>query len=245
MAAGAAGGLKTAEDQAATAAVDVKKAEADLASGGKVGFEVLHKLRDKWRHADLAAQGAQARAEQERAQARLDALAQVGAEVDRHAAAEPGSALLAALAEVAQACGRVRVLADGHDAVVAALAAAATDLQVEGKAPSGPRVSSSHVAVEGRSVVHKSTKLVPVREAVEQALQHALADDVERAAGLARPVVQVPAAQRPDHLLRGRNGVLHPISGVLNSGMQAHVRSGELVPLSDVDVERWMRGELG
>jgi hypothetical protein len=127
---------------------------------------------------------------------------------------------------------------------VAALVAAATDLQVEPKAPGGPRATSAHVAVEGRSVMHKGTMLAPVRERVEQALQHALAGDVERAAHLARPVVEVPAARRPDFLLRGRNGVLHPIEGPLNQGMQALMRTGEVTALSEVDIDQWMRGEL-
>ncbi|WP_042400357.1 hypothetical protein [Streptacidiphilus carbonis] len=227
------------------ARAEVHQAETELASGGKVAFEHLHRLRDRWRHADLAAQGAQARAESERVRARLEALTAVGAEVENTAAAEPGQALREALAEVARVCARVRALADGHDATVAALVAAAVDLQVEAKAPAGPRATSGHVAVEGRAIVHKAVKLVPVRDLVEQALQHAVTGDVERAAGMARPVVEVPAAKRPDHLLRGRNGVLHPISGDLNNGMQAHVRSGEVVPLSDTDVDRWMRGELG
>jgi hypothetical protein len=236
--------VKTAKDEAEQAAIEVKKAETQLAAGGSLPFAALHQLRDRWRYADLAAQGAQARAEKERTEARLAALAGVGAEVDQVAAAEPGKAFQEALADVARACQKVRDLADGHDATVAALVAAATDLQVEPKAPGGPRATSAHVAVEGRSVMHKGTMLAPVRERVEQALQHALVGDVERAAYLARPVVEVPAAKRPDHLLKGRNGVLHAFDGELNTGMQSHLRSGELVRLSDVDVEAYMRGEL-
>jgi hypothetical protein len=237
--------VKSIRDDAQQAQLDVKRAETQLASGGNIAFEALHKLRDRWRYADLAAQGAQAKAEQERTQARLEGLAAVGAEVDQVAAAEPGKALQAALAEVAAACAKVRALADGHDVTVAALVAAATDLQVEPKAPGGPRATSAHVAVEGRSVMHKGTMLAPVRERVEQALQHAVAGDVERAAHLARPVVEVPAARRPDHLLRGRNGVLHPIEGPLNQGMQALMRTGEVTALSEVDIDQWLRGELG
>lgn len=243
--AGAAGGVRTTTDEAEQAAIEVKKAETQLASGGSVGFEALHKLRDRWRHADLAAQGAQAKAEQERTQARLDGLNAVGAEVDQVAAAEPGKAMQEALAQVAQACQKVRALADGHDATIVALVAAARDLQVEPKAPGGPRATSGHVAVDGQWVAHKATVLVLVRERVEQALQHAVAGDVERAAHMARPVIEAPAAKRPDHLLRGGNGVLHPIDGDLNSGMQAHVRSGALVPLTELDIDRYMAGELG
>jgi hypothetical protein len=242
--AGAAGGVKVAKDEAQQAALDVSKAESQLASGGSVGFDALHRLRDRWRHADLAAQGAQAKAEQERVQARLDGLTQVGAEVDNHAATDPGQALRAALEQVALACGKVRALADGHDFTVAALVAAAQDLQVEPKAPGGPRATSGHVAVDDKSVVHKATLLVPVRERVEHALQYAIAGDVARAAEVVRPVKQAPAPRRPDHLLRASNGILHPIDGDLNAGMQAHVRTGALVPLSEVDIDQFMAGEL-
>jgi hypothetical protein len=242
--AGTAGGVKAAKDQAQQAELEVKRAENRLASGGSVGFDALHKLRDRWRHADLAAQGAQAKAEQERTQARLDGLEQVGAEVDNHAGTDPGQALRAALEQVTLACGKVRALADGHDFTVAALVAAAHDLQVEPKAPGGPRATSGHVAVDGQSVVHKATLLVPVAERVEQALQYAIAGDVARAAEVVRPVKQQPAPRRPDHLLRANNGILHALDGDLNAGMQAHVRTGALVPLSEVDIDAYMAGEL-
>ncbi|MDH6141025.1 hypothetical protein P3T35_003038 [Kitasatospora sp. GP30] len=240
----AAGSVSTAQDTAEQARIEVRKAETKLAAGGSVGFEALHRLRDRWRHADLAAQGAQARAESERTQARLDGLTAVGAEVDKVAASTAANTLAKALEGVATACARVRALADEHDVQVAALVAAAVDLQVEAKAPGGPRATSGHVAVEGRSVQHKAMVLVPVLDRVEQALQFAVAGDVQRAAHLVRPVVEAPAPRRPDHLLRGNNGVLHPIEGDLNSGMQAHIRSGTLEPLSEVDIDRWMAGEL-
>lgn len=241
----AAGSVKNAQTAAEQAHLEVRKAETALANGSSTaGFDVLHRLRDRWRHADLAAQGAHARAETERRQVRLDGLAQIGTQVDQVAGSDLNRALGEALAAVADACAKVRALAGEHDEMVAALVAAAVDLQVETKAPGGPRATSGHVAVEGRSVQHKATMLAPVAERVEQALQFAVAGDVKRAAHMARPVVEAPAAKRPDHLLRGNNGVLHPIDGDLNSGMQAHIRSGALVPLSSVDVDRWMAGEL-
>lgn len=242
--AGTTGGVKAAEDTAQQAALEVKEAESRLAGGGSVTFDALHKLRDRWRHADLAAQGAQARAQAERQVARLDGLAAVGAQVDKAAAAAPGKAMKAALEEVAAACAKVRALAEGHDAGVAALVATAVELGVEPTAPAGPRATSAHVAVDGDAVTHKRTRLVPVRDKVGAALPYALAGDVAKAAEIVRPVVEVPEAQRPEYVLRGRNGLLQPVGAPLNSGMQALIRSGEVVLLSEVDIDRWMAGEL-
>jgi hypothetical protein len=77
-----------AEQQAAEAAEAVSLAEARLARTGRgVTATALHKLRDAWRHADLAAAGARERAERERQAARMAGLEEIGQQVDGHASA--------------------------------------------------------------------------------------------------------------------------------------------------------------
>ncbi|MGH3421311.1 MAG: hypothetical protein ACRDOD_17195, partial [Streptosporangiaceae bacterium] len=60
-----------ADQDATDAAVAVNDAEQELASGAQsITVSALSKLRDKFRHAELAARGAHQRAERERAAAR-------------------------------------------------------------------------------------------------------------------------------------------------------------------------------
>lgn len=72
-----------------TTSVQDAEAEADLLSGKRsVSADVLHKLRDGWRHADLTAQHTRQAAEEERREAWLTGLAAIGAEVDKLAQPE-------------------------------------------------------------------------------------------------------------------------------------------------------------
>lgn len=244
-------GVQDAQAGVAAAKSAVDQAEADLLSGERsISADVLHKLRDGWRHADLTAQRTRQAAEEERREARLTGLAAIGAEVDKLAQPEHAEQLAEALRDVAAACARFRALADAHDADVADLVAAAADLKAEPKAPAGPRETSSYVAVNGDTVTHKRITVRPLGGRVQAALGHAVSGDIDRAAAEVRAVATAPEARRPDHLLRNvRSQMLVPIYGTLNDGMQAQLktnnpRSGDLVELSEYDVDRYMTGEL-
>jgi len=232
-----------ADAEAAKNAVD--QAEADLVSGKRsISAEVLHKVTDRWRHATLSAQRDLSRTQEAHHRARLEGLAAIGAEVDKLAQPDRAGALAEALRDVADACDKVRTIAAAHDADVAELAAAAADLQAEPAAPGGPRATSAFVAVSGRSVIHKRTKLSPVSDRIAQALQHALNGDLGRAAAEVQSAVHSPDPKRPDYLLRGNGGMLIPIHGELNDGMQSHIRTGGVQQLPDYDIDRYMKGEL-
>ncbi|MGW3193706.1 hypothetical protein ACWDBD_03780 [Streptomyces sp. NPDC001118] len=233
---------QAAVQQAGTA---VKQAEARLASGDRsVSAEALHRLRDRFRHASLAADGAQARAEQERQAARLEGLEQVGAEVDRLVSDDTTGGIREALRAAAVAVSKVRALAAMHDGRVADLQAAAADLDVEPIAPGGPRRTSARVATDPESIMHRDSRVTFVSGQVERALGLVLAGDVEAAAAEVRPVVPVRLVERPERLFRGRGGVLVPLSAHPNTHQLAQLRSGDLVELGQADIERYMAGEL-
>lgn len=240
-------GSSVKDPQAAVqqAGVDVARAEARLASGDRgVTAEALHKLRDKFRHASLAADGAQARAEQERQAARLEGLGQVGVEVDRLVSDDTAGGIRQAMRDAAAAVSRVRQLAAAHDSQVADLRAAAADLDVEPMAPGGPRRTSAHVAIDRESIAYKDQRVTTVARQVEQALGLVLAGDVEAAVAEVRPVVPVRPVDRPDRLLRGRGGALVPLYRDPNTHQLALLRSGDLVELGQRDIDLYMAGEL-
>jgi hypothetical protein len=239
----AAGSVKDPEVEKARAALD--HAERQLASGtGGVDVNTLHRLRDKWRHAHLSAEGAAVRAEQEQAKARMDALTGLGAQIDQLAADDPRGVIAAALAQVVEACARVRALGRDHDAGLVELTAAAQDLGVEAAAPGGPRATSGHVAVEGQAVIHRRTKLVPVGRQVERALSLALTGDLEAAVAEVHPVTAIPEPRRPDHLLRGSGGMLVPVHGEISAMMLNQLRTGDLVDLGQHGINQYMAGDL-
>lgn len=68
--------------------------------------------------------------------------------------------------------------------------------------------------------------------------------DVEAAVAEVRPVVPLRVEERPEHLLRGRGGMLVPVHGHLNTHQMAQLRSGDLVELGQRDIDRYMAGEL-
>lgn len=243
--------VKGAEAAAAAAKGDVDRAEADLASGTRsITATALHKLRDGWRHADLAAKGARVRAEQERRDARLKGLEMIGIEIDKIAASGEAGALEAALRDVAAACARVRQLAGAHDATVTELVDAAADLGAEPPAPGGPRATSARVAfrrdrANGDAVMHGRTLVRPVGHQVQAALTYAMEGDADRAVAEALPVTVLPEPKRPEYVLRHqRSGNIIAMTD-LNQALQAQVRSGDLEILSGHDVDRYMEGTLG
>lgn len=241
--------MRTSVDDAAAAAAaaeqDVDRAETDLASGSRsVTAAALHKLRDTWRHADLTAQSARQRAEQQRREARLSGLTAIGAEVDKLAAGDEMEALGDALRVVAMACARVRDIAGAHDTAVASLVAAAADLGAEPMAPGGPRGTSGYVAVKGTAIIHKRVTVSPVGSRIRAALEHAMSGDPDRAVAEVGAATQLPEPKRPDYLLRGANGMIISMTGPLNQGMEAQVRTGGVTLLSEHDIDLYMAGEL-
>jgi hypothetical protein len=238
--------VQDAQADVAAARNAVDEAEADLLSGRRsVSADVLHKLRDGWRHADLTAQRTRQAAEEKRRDARLKGLEAIGAEVGKLAQAEHTEQLAEALRDVAAACARFRALADAHDADVADLVAAATDLGAEPAAPGGPRGTSSHVAVKGATIIHKRVTVTPLGGHVRAALEHAVSGDIDRAVAEVQSSAREPEPRRPDHVLRNRrSGMLFTTDGDLGDGMRSQIRTGDLIELSGYDVDRYMTGEF-
>lgn len=236
--------VRDAEAEAAAALDDVERAEQELAAGKRpVSARKLHELRDRFRHAELKAQGESARAERERQAARMTGLEQIGAEVDELANGPVLDELTGALQAVADACSRFQALAAEHDAAVGELVAAAGDLGAEPLAPGGARPTSAHVAVDKDGIVHRRTTVRPVSGQVLAALGRAMVGEPGAAAGMLQAVGERPEPQRPTYLLRGRGGALHSFD-TLSPAMRAQVASGELEQLSDTDIDRWLAGEI-
>lgn len=237
--------VNQADEDAAAARADVARAENDLASGhSRVTASKLHALRDRWRHADLTAQGARQRAEQDRAAARLAGLEQIGEEVDNLVTSDETAALTEVLREAAAACTRFRDLAAAHDAAVMELVAAATDLKAEPAAPNGPRATSAHVTVSGQSIIHKRTRVSMLGDCAAL-LAKAVEGDLDAAIAAIRVVALVHQPKRPDYLIRGRNGIVQPLTGPLGDAMAEQVRLGNVTMLPDTDIDRYMEGTLG
>lgn len=226
-----------------TTAAAVAKAEADIVAGKGVSALDLHKITDTFRHARLTAEGKQRTAAEERAAARLASLEEIGAAIDRLAGPEHSGRIERAMLDISAACDALRALAAAHDRDVAALIAAAKQLEAEPEAPAGPRSTSAHVAVKDKTIVHKAVRLAPVGHRVDIALGHALHGDPGRAAAEVRAVTITPGRRRPEHLFRSKNGMIHSIDN-LNEGLRAQVQSGELVELTAYDIDLWMAGEL-
>lgn len=230
---------QAAADQAAAAVTD---AENKIASGRRgVSADMLNKLRDAHRHAQLTLKGAQQKAAQQQAEARTAGLTEIGTAVDQIAAEGLGQDLPGALQELAGAAAKVRRLAAAHDADVAQLIAAANDLQVEPKAPGGPRASSAGVAVHQGGILHGRTHLLPVGANIERAIADAVAGDPERGASQVRHTATEPEPRRPRHLIRTDNGV-HALDN-LPSVLAAQLRSGQAQELTDTEADRYMAGE--
>jgi hypothetical protein len=230
-----------------TAAAAVTSAEAAIAAGkGGVDVAGLHKLRDRWRHADLTAQGARSRAEQARKEARLDGLAEIGAQVDELAGQGRAERLAGAVQDVATAFAALRDLATAHDADVAALVAAATDLGAEPEAPGGPRPTSANVAVRGAAITHGRITVQPVGQRIERALSCVANGDTGRAvAELQAAVIVKQPRRRPDHLFRSSSGALLTFDDPLPDGIRTQIgERGGLQELSPLDVDRYLAGEI-
>jgi hypothetical protein len=244
--------VQDAQADAAAAKNAVAEAEADLLSGKRsISADLLHKVTDRWRHADLTAQRARLAAEEERRSTRLKGLEAIGAEVDKLAQPEHSDQLADAMRDIAAACARFHLLAQAHDADLADLVAAATDLRAEPAALAGPRETSSYVAVKGDTIAHRRVVLTPLAGHVRAALAHAMNGDINQAVTEIRTATKaVPEPRRPDHLLRNvRSGNIVEIYGPLTDGMKAQLRSsnprsGELDELSDHDIDLYMEGEL-
>ncbi|MGH3254846.1 MAG: hypothetical protein ACRDOU_05455, partial [Streptosporangiaceae bacterium] len=163
--------VKDAEDPAAKALVGVEDAERELAAGlTEIDVSELSRLRDEFRHAKLKAKGDAEKAARARTAARITALEQLGAEVDKVIAGSTIAELNKALQAIADLCGRVYALADAHDTTVAALVATAQDLGAEGVAPNGARATCAFVGLRGTSIVHRMAVLNPVGGKVLSAL---------------------------------------------------------------------------
>jgi hypothetical protein len=167
----------------------------------------------------------------------------VGAEVDKLAAGGEAAAFEAAIRDAVAACARVRQLAETHDATVAELVDAATDLGAEPPAPAGPRGTSASIAVKDKTIIHKRVSVTPVGARIRAALQYAMDGDTDRAAAEVRTVTELAAAKRPAHLLRNRQGMLFQMSQ-LNDGIRSQIHTGDLTELFGHDIDRYMEGTL-
>lgn len=236
--------VQDAQAVAAASKQAVDEAEDGIVSGRRsVSAATLHKIRDVWRHADLTADGARRRAEEERRERRLTGLAAIGEEVDKLAGPEHEARIADAVRGVAAACDRLRAVAYAHDADVAELVAAAADLGAEPAAPGGPRATSSYVSVRGDAISHKRVTVGPLGGRVRAALEHAMRGGTDRMLEV-KAAVQVPEPRRPEHLLRNREGALFTMDGRLGDGMRAQLARGELTELGSRDIDLYMKGEL-
>lgn len=234
-----------ADQHAADAAAAVEAVEEELASGAqKVTASGLHKLRDKFRHAELTARGAHERAERERAAARIAGLEEIGRQVDA-LADETGSQLSEALQEVADAVAKVRGIVAGHDTAIADLIAAARDLHAEGRAPGGPRATSAYIAVAADAITHKLTTVHRVGGKLAAVLALTLDGKPAEAADKAQLVTRVAAPQRAAHYLRRPDGQVFTYGHKkLPDGWAGQLARGEMERLTDREIELYLRGEL-
>jgi hypothetical protein len=234
-----------AEAEVAAALEDVEQAERELALGiADVGIPGLHKLRDRARHARLRAAGEEEKARQARAAERLRDLRQLGTEIDKAAAGETIAELTSALTSIADLSARVYALAATHDLMVAELIAAARELNVEDRTPSGPRESSGFICVDQGGIIHGTTVIRPVRGTILDTLGIALRGRGDDAVTALRATGSLAPPLRPKYLLRGRNGSLHAMD-TLNEPMADRIRNGDLERLSEAEIDLWMKGELG
>lgn len=239
-------GAAGADQDAAAAAAAVREAEDELGAGGRgVTAVALHKLRDGFRHAELAARGAHQRADRERQAARVAGLDEIGRQVDALAAGA-GTELAEALQEVADACRKVRSLAAAHDAAMADLIAAAWDLRAESRAPAGPRKTSGYVAVAVNAISYKRTTVHRVGGKLAAVLALAIDGQPEAAANKAELVTEQPPPHRATHYLRRvADGVIFTYDGKdLPGGWVGQLSRGELERLTDRGIELYLQGEL-
>ena len=184
---------QTADREAAAARSAVDEAEQAIAGGKKFGVDKLTALVTRARHADLTAKASRAQAEQEREQARREALTGVAAEID--ALAEAGvEGLREALADVAAAAERARQAARAWDEQLTEVTGAASALSCRAPAPGGPREADELVAIrDDGTIYHGETVLKRLGSRIDAALGHALGGDVVSATAAA----EVP--RRPGH----------------------------------------------
>jgi hypothetical protein len=197
------------------------------------------------RHANAAADGARAKAERQRQEARTAALTELGKRIDA-TAAEAGGELAEALAQTAAAVRLVRAAAAAWDQSVGELAGAAHDLGATSPAPGGPRPSDAGVAVthDGR-VWHGRTVLSPVMAKLDEAIGHALRGDEVSAIAAVQGHTTAPEPRRAAHYLRSaRGGAVHVFEDPLPPVMAAQVRTGDLRPLSESEIVAYLAGEL-
>jgi len=234
-----------AADRAAAAARDaVDQAEQAITSGRRLGVDKLTALVTRARHADLTAKASRAQAEQDREQARREALTGVAAEID--ALAEAGvEGLGDALADVAAAAERARQAARAWDARLTEVTGAASALSCRAPAPGGPREADERVAIrDDGTIYHGETVLKRLGSRIDAALGNALNGDVVSATASAEVTAKARTLERADHYVRGRGGMILPIYGDLNQNQQAQIRTGQLVELNEREIRAYLAGDL-
>jgi len=234
---------ETADRAAAAARQAVVEAERAITGGRRVSLDKLTALVTRARHADLEATATHAQAEQAREQARQEALAALGTEIDAMAAAD-AEGLAEALAGIADAMSRAQRAARAWDEHLAEVARAARDLNCSGPAPGGPREADQRVAVNrDGTVLHGETTLKPVASRMETALQHALDGDVASAQAVAEVKTRTPVPARAAHYVRGPGGMVVPVQGDLNEQQRSQVRTGALVELNESQIRAYLAGD--
>ena len=188
---------------AAAAKNAVDEAEADLRSGRRsISADVLHKITDAWRHADLTAEGARQKAEQDRREARLSGLAAIGEKVDELARAEHAEQLADALRAAAAACNQVPRPRRG----------ARRRRRRSGRRGDRPESGtgsagrpSEHIRLRRRQGhVHRPQARHGEPDRRSHPGRARVRDDGDpgRAVAAMQAVARAPEAKRPDHLLR-------------------------------------------
>lgn len=236
------------------AAVAAAEAEAAERTAGELEHQAFNDAgidptrvlaaKEASRFARMRAALVRRRAERAAQAARLLALAEVGTDVDKVAAAAsgPDAALAKAAQAIAQACGRLRELTAAHDRQVRDLVARARELHAEPPAPSGPRASSAHVTVApgGESVTHGCTKVRIVGAVTTDAIAAAVAGDPDKAVQLVAAVHEQAVPTRPPHhYIRGDGRVF-----ATSKPDDYAVRTGALRPMTPAEVDRYYEGRL-
>jgi len=239
----------TAEvDRAADdAAAVLRDSEADLATGRRtVSADALHRHLDNYRHAQLAAEGAKAKAERAAATARITALGEVGRQVDDLAAADVVDELRDVLQVISDGCARARSITQDWDDSVRKLISTAAGLGVGEPPPGGPAKASGFLAVRtsqgSQFITHHRVRLTLVGTDLSRAIDRAVLGRPHDGLLLINGVTELPEPQRPRYVVRGRGGVFTPLEE-LTEAQWAQVKTGDLQLLEPDEVEAWLRGE--
>ncbi|HEY1320384.1 MAG TPA: hypothetical protein VGF32_09060 [Streptosporangiaceae bacterium] len=249
-----------AEQEAAEAAELAGQLEVQALDDSKLTPAQLVEQREMAALAQRRAERTRERAEAARAAQRVLALGQVHEDVTAYAAAAAGKrgTIEAAALKVAAAAAELQRVCAEHDAAVTGFVGRAAALDVEPAVPSGPRASSSHVALlktgpgtrartmRGVAGIQAGSTLLRVigPQLADEALGLAAAGDVPAAVAKLAAVHTQPAPKRADRYYRAPGGHIIAQDEPVPPAFADQVRKGELRQLDEAQVEAYLAGRL-